>query len=271
MRAVVLNQGGGAWAFEAVAERLARALWVDVSDEPGDWNLVLAWDGTEPPGGRSFVPPAAAAVAADKRLQVERFREHGVPTPRTVLLDALEGPPPSGSASGRWVVKYPTSSGASGHRFLGEPVPTDWPRPFVVQEFVELDPPEVYRLYGAGGDLFGWNVRRFGPDQPASPWVAHATGARYVHLGPSPAGATAAARRALAACGLLGSFGCVDLLPSPDGWLVLEVGTDGPAGHVDRDVGEPLATELDRRLAGAFWAAVGPAPWRGAWRPRAPR
>ena len=131
-----------------------------------------------------------------------------------------------------------------------------------------LDPPEVYRTYAAGGRVFGWNVRRFPPGREASPWVAHATGAAYTDLGAPPHDVAAIAAQALEACGVLASFGCVDLLPGPDGWVVLEVGTDGMANHVDRDVGEPLATELDRRVAEAFWATIGPAPWGDEWRYR---
>ena len=50
---------------------------------------------------------------------------------------------------------------------------------------------------------------------------------------------------------------CLDTEPAP------------PAGnHVDREVGEPFATELDRKLAEAFWAGLGPAPWGSDWRYR---
>lgn len=159
------------------------------------------------------------------------------------------------------MLKWPTGCGAGGHRRIGpgDRLPHDWPRPYVLQEFVRLERPEVYRLYGAAGELFGWNARRFPPEIAPSPWVAHARGARYEVLGAAPAEAERIAHRALNAVGLLGSFGCVDLLPAPDGgWLALEVGTDGVFNHVDRDVGDPvLAAELDRRVAEAFWACGG--------------
>ena len=270
MRSVILNQGAGAWAFEPLADQLARALWLDVSDEPADVNYVLSWDRPAPPLGQSFIPASAVEIAADKRLQVDRFASGGVPTPQTHLLDTLSQAVQLDDRVGRWIVKYPTSCGASGHRFVDDPssLISDWPRPFIVQEFIDLDPPEVFRMYGAGGSLFGWNVRRFPDGKDVSPWVAHATGAVYSHPGPAPADAVVAARNALDACGLLGSFGCVDLLNGPDGWLVLEVGTDGLVNHVDREVGEPFATELDGKLAESFWAELGPAPWGSDWRYR---
>jgi glutathione synthase/RimK-type ligase-like ATP-grasp enzyme len=134
------------------------------------------------------------------------------------------------------------------------PEPPNWPRPFIVQEFIRLERPEVYRRYAAGGELFGWVARRFPAGESASPWVAHARGARYVRLDEPPPGADEAARAALVTTGLMDSFGCVDLLRRPSGeWLVLEVGTDGIFNHVDREVGDPaLEAEIERRLARAF-------------------
>ena len=59
--------------------------------------------------------------------------------------------------------------GAAGHRLLTDDtvLPRDWPEPLLVQAFVEMDRPEVHRLYNAGGQLFGWNVRRFDDDASA--------------------------------------------------------------------------------------------------------
>src|SRR5699024_4829228 len=100
--------------------------------------------------------------------------------------------------------------------------------------------PEVFRLFGAGGDIFGWVARRFASDVKPSPWVAHARGARYELAGEAPAEAVAAGRAALKAAGLLESFGCVDLLRRPTGeFVVLEVGTDGLYNHVDRELNSP--------------------------------
>ncbi len=139
-----------------------------------------------------------------------------------------------------WCLKFPTGCGASGHRRLvpGMALPKGWPLPLLVQEFIRLDRPEVYRTYAAGGELFGWVVRRFPDGITPSPWVAHARGARYAVAGEASVTALAAARLALEATGLLGAFGCVDLLRRPSGeWIVLEVGTDGMFNHVDRDLG----------------------------------
>lgn len=263
MDAVILNAGPGSWAFEAHAERLSRALGIPVSARPADYVYLLGWEGVDPPPGcRLFIPFEAIRVAADKRRTAAAFAAAGVPAPLTHLLETPEDvarvlSTPSPHA---WVLKWPTGCGAGGHRRLapGDAIPGDWPRPYVLQEFVRLERPEVYRLYAAGGALFGWNARRFPAGVPASPWVAHARGARYEVEGSAPPEAERVAREALAATGLLSAFGCVDLLPAPEGrWLALEVGTDGVYNHVDRDVGCPaLAAELDRRVAEAFWAFV---------------
>jgi hypothetical protein len=167
-------------------------------------------------------------------------------------------------AESEWCLKFPTACGASGHRMLADekPPPAWWPMPFVVQEFVRLEQPEVFRTYAAGGETFGWMARRFPAGAKSSPWVAHARGARYEHAGTPPEGATAVARAALASTGLLDSFGCVDLLQKPTGeWVALEVGTDGLVNHVDCDLGNSeMEAELSRRIAATFWRWVGVAP-----------
>lgn len=261
----ILNAGPGAWAFEEHAHRLARVLEIEVRETPADYSYLLGWDEPGPPPCRElFIPYAAIQVASDKRLQAELFAGAGVPTPETRLLasagevEALRSSQPERE----WVVKYPTGCGASGHRLLrsGIPLPDEWPRPYVVQEFIRMPAPEVYRLYGVGGKTFGWNVRRFPAGARSSPWVAHAQGARYADAGAPPREAELAARAALTATGLLSSFGCADLLRAAAGrWLVLEVGTDGLFNHVDRDLGLPLLeAELDARLAEAFrhWTSM---------------
>lgn len=258
--AVVLNADPGAWAFHDHAQRLARALNLPIASEPAAYNYVLAWDEDRPlPTGRSFIPFDAMRLASDKRLLAATFAQARVPTPITHLLDTpddvrhfLEHDPHLERC-----LKWPIACGASGHRLITNPadVPTDWPRPYVVQEFLRLDDPAVYRTYAAGGHLFGWNVRRFPPGTKRSDWVAHARGARYQTLDDTPpAEAAAAATAALRATGLLDSFGCADLMRRPTGqWVVLEVGTDGIYNHVDRDLADPaFERQLDERVATAF-------------------
>ena len=214
-------------------------------------------------------------MAADKRLQAQAFRQAAVSIPRTELLadqSALQELL-SSNRSCEWALKYPVACGGAGHRLVtaDSAIREDWPLPFVLQEFIRLPQPEVYRVYCVDGELFGWNARRYPPGVKASPWVAHAQGARYVHLGTPPAEAAAVATAALKATGLFGSFGIVDLLSHEDRWLVLEIGSDGLFNHVDRDFDNPaLALELERRLAEAFWKPIGPPPWKGtAWHPQA--
>lgn len=269
----VLNGGDGAWAFDALAARLSRALWVDVSGTPRRYNYLLQ---TDAPAacGNSFVPLGSIQLASDKRRLADVFTAAGVPIPETHLVGSPAEAERLLRDDGReWCVKFPTGSGASGHRLLvpGMTLPRSWPLPLVVQEFIRLDHPEVYRTYAAGGELFGWVVRRFPDGMQPSPWVAHARGARYEDAGEAPAGAAAAARSALAAVGLLGSFGCTDLLRRLTGeWVVLEVGTDGLFNHVDRGLGLPAVEhELEHRVAEAFWGWAGGRPWgAGDWRPR---
>lgn len=173
-----------------------------------------------------------------------------------------------------WCLKFPTGCGASGHRRLhhGMSLPRNWPYPLLVQEFIRLENPEVYRMYAAGGRLFGWVARRYPEGTPKSPWVAHARGARYALAGGAPVEALELSRQALQATHLFDSFGCVDLIQRPTGgWLVLEVGTDGMYNHVDRDLDLPdLEREIQWRIAEAFWARFGSwRPWdAGAWRPK---
>lgn len=273
----ILNGGGGAWAFAGLADQLSRALWLNVSEIPREYNYLLLVDDLDPAAcGELFIPYRAMQLTADKRLLAEVFAVAGVPTPETRLVGSLaEAELMAAKEPGReWCLKFPTGCGASGHRRLvpGMALPKSWPLPLVVQEFVRLDRPEVYRTYAAGGESFGWVVRRFPDGVTPSPWVAHARGARYAVAGEAPADAVAAARAALEAAGLLSSFGCADLLRCPtDEWVVLEVGTDGMFNHVDRDLGLPeMELELQRRVAEAFWTRLGQwRPWgSGGWRPQ---
>lgn len=256
----ILNGGAGAWAFEPLAEHLSSILGVDISATPRSFNYLLHLETfPDSKAANFFIPLESIQLAADKRLLAEVFNRHEVPIPTTALLDTfsevmqfIHTHPKT-----EWCLKYPTSCGASGHRLISENSiePNNWPCPFVVQEFIRLKRPEVYRIYCISGDLFGWVVRRFPTGAKASPWVAHAQGARYVRLNVPPSEALKAAKSALKATGLWNTFGCVDLLQRPTGaWVVLEVGTDGLANHVDREIGDPdLETEMNQRTAESFW------------------
>lgn len=259
----VLNSGSGSWAFEGLASDLAASLGVDVADQPRRFNYLLHVEDPLNSGDyQVFIPLEAVRTASDKRLLAGVFAAHGVPTPATHLLQSYEEVLEfvTEHAQNEWCLKYTTSCGASGHRMVAETTvePPSWPRPFIVQEFIRLEEPEVYRTYCTAGTLFGWVARRFPQGTRSSPWVAHARGARYVRLGYPPSEALLAARCALEASGLLSSFGCVDLLRRPTGgWVVLEVGTDGLYNHVDRDLGdEDLERELRQRVADSFWSAA---------------
>src|SRR5579859_7243678 len=217
----VLNSGNGSWAFEPLANQLARLLGIEVSDQPRRFNYLLFRESpTLPANCRSFVPLEAIRLASDKRLLATVFNEHRVPTPETMAIedfaqvqDYIRSQPAK-----QWCLKYPISCGANGHRrlSLGDSEPANWPRPFVVQEFIPMISPEVYRTYCAGGELFGWVVRRFPEGVKPSPWVAHARGARYANAGAAPRDALDAARSALQTTKLIDSFGCADLLCKTD-------------------------------------------------------
>jgi glutathione synthase/RimK-type ligase-like ATP-grasp enzyme len=258
----ILNAGDGSWAFEPMAARLSEALGIDVSETPRRFNYILSTDDAAPlEGCNSFIPLDAIRVASDKRLLAVVFAQHKVPTPETKLIGHFDGVRDflKSNSNRAWCVKFPTSCGANGHRMLNLSgnEPPNWPRPFVVQEFIELKEPEVYRTYCAGGEMFGWVVRKFPSGSKTLPWVAHAQGARYETLSGAPENALIAAKSALVATNLWNSFGCVDLLRAPGEWLVLEVGTDGLFNHVDREVGDAdLERQIEQKISGAFWRAA---------------
>jgi len=259
----VWNDGYGAWAFDRLAADLSSLLGVDVSDKPRRFNYLLHLeDSSQIPDCRLFIPIEAIRLAGDKRQLALVFHQHGVPTPLTRLFDNFDQVKNFVSLhrDTQWCLKYPTGCGGAGHQLISEGTaePVNWPRPFIVQEFIRLERPFVCRIYCAGGELFGWLMRRFRDGIASSPWVAHARGARYLRLGQAPTEALAAARRAVVATGLWTSFGCVDLIARPTGeWVVLEVGTDGLFNHVDRDVGDrDFENELRKRVADAFWKAA---------------
>jgi glutathione synthase/RimK-type ligase-like ATP-grasp enzyme len=257
----ILNGGSGSWAFDTLAQQLSTALRVSISAQARRFNYLLQVDSlSDDFSQKVFIPISSIHLASDKRLIAETFQRHGVPTPHTVLSDTF-GDVIDFVAQHpdiEWCLKFPTGCGANGHRLVNvsSSEPPNWPRPFVLQEFIRLERPEVYRLYCAGGEIFGWVTRRFPAGCAQSPWVAHARGARYERLGGAPTDAVIAARSALKATNLYDSFGCVDLLCRPSGeWVVLEVGTDGLYNHVDRELNDPkLESALLERIAAAFWS-----------------
>ena len=256
----ILNAGAGSWAFEPLANQLSAAIGIDVSDQPREFNYLLhVEDQAVARSCKSFIPFGAIEFASDKRLLAAVFNENQIQTPATVLFDKFEDTKSfiGSNANKQWCLKYPTSCGANGHRMLRESdgEPTNWPKPFVVQEFISLAEPEVYRTYCAGGEIFGWVVRRFPKGTKASPWVAHAQGARYENLHEPPADVHRTAEAAFRATKLWNTFGCVDLIRgSNNKWLVLEVGTDGLFNHVDRDIGDPAFENiLLQKIVKAFW------------------
>src|SRR5262245_48828372 len=86
----ILNAGSGAWAFAGLAEQLSRALWVDVSEVPRQFNYLLFMDDFDPVAcGELFIPHQAMQLAADKGLLAEAFTAAGVPTPKTHLVGTL--------------------------------------------------------------------------------------------------------------------------------------------------------------------------------------
>lgn len=163
-----------------------------------------------------------------------------------------------GSDFNQWCIKYPIGCGASGHRIINSiaDIPQNWLKPYVVQKFINLDEPMVYRLYCAGKNLFGWNLRKFPPSAKRQPWVAHAQGAVYEVLNEVVDEVIEIAIKTFQATYLYDSFGCADLIKDSNGnWLVLEVGTDGIFNHVDRHTGNPsLEKKIHQNIARAFYS-----------------
>ena len=263
LRSAIVNRGLGSWGFQPLARALSAASGAPIYDEPADYNYVLGWPETELDEypGSAFIPRATLELAADKRGIARAFLEAGVPTPETHLVESEAELVPFASDGG-FCLKWPVGVGAHGHRRLRASdladLPASRPRPFVVQEFIELARPEVFRIYGAGDEVFGFVARRFPEGARGGAWVSHAQGARYEDPGSAPDEARNAARAALASTGLLTRFGCVDLMQRTDGtWVVLEVGTDGVFNHVDRDLPWPdFVAEINERAARAFLAAA---------------
>jgi len=232
----ILNGGFAAWAFAELADDLARELNLKVVATPEDYNYVLSWDEADKDTlANSFIPYQGIKLASDKRLLAKVFNENSIPIPDTYLLDSYQAVVDFiFSNSGQWCIKYPIGCGATGHRIINNvtDIPQDWLKPYVVQKFIYLEDPVVYRIYCAGRNLFGWNVRKFPPQQKKQPWVAHAQGAIYEVLNEVTDEVIEIATKTFQATYLYDSFGCADFIQDNNGkWLVLEVGTDGIFNH----------------------------------------
>lgn len=243
------------WLFGTIARPLAQATGSPIVDRPQGCCYVLS-NPAGHDGFTSFIPLPAIDLAADKRAIEQAFHAAGIARPRTWILgtEAEVEHLVAQHPQRKFIVKYPTSCGSSGHyTFRGRFTPKKhWPLPFIVQEFLLQETPGVHRVYFSGGACIGSNVRRF-PAGVRHDLIAHAKGARYCYDDPVDAAGIEQARRALLAVGLLDSFGVVDLLRVDGAWYALEVGTDGIHNIVDRDVGnDAFLALLTQRIADAF-------------------
>jgi glutathione synthase/RimK-type ligase-like ATP-grasp enzyme len=258
-RAAVLHRGPLRGLFGDFPEQLAADLDLPILDEDRDVDLglILAWDGP-PPRCRTFVPFDAIVAAQDKREQFRRFRAAGVSIPETRLFDDFEIARAFAllDPDRRWLLKWPVGSGSVGHTLIDRDsrVTPLWNPPFLIQEFVALERPEIHRVMGCDGELFGFTVRSFPPGTPSSPLVSTHRGAIFGLAGSIPPEVARQARLALSAFGLFSTFGCVDLIVPPGApVLVLEVNADGLSQFVDRMPGLPgLCRETGERLRAAI-------------------
>ncbi len=90
-RCVILNDEYGAWAFQELADRLAKELNLEVSNIPGDYNYILSWDERNKEiCNKSFIPFEGMKLASDKRLLAKVFEENDIPIPKTYLLNSYQ-------------------------------------------------------------------------------------------------------------------------------------------------------------------------------------
>jgi hypothetical protein len=275
MKPNIFNQSDGQWAFQNLARTLSNSLWTDISENVGSLNYILCIDPKVISNDiNSFIPIESIAIALDKREIEIKFRSYGVTRPKTFILKSVQEVDSiiARYDRNRWVLKYPIGCGGSHHRIIenSSQIPRKWPKPFLIQEFIESIQPEVYRFYCVDGNLFGFNARRFSSPEISSPWVSHANGAGYSYGDVPNQEVIDVAKASLIATGLYDSFGVVDLVHDRSGkWYALEVGTDGIYNHVDRDIeNDDLLHELNERIAVAFWRIIGMPPWGKSWKYR---
>jgi hypothetical protein len=240
----ILLQPGDDWSFGPLADKLASFIGCGISEDEDGFCYVLS--APKRADVHSYNPLPGLEVAADKRKQAEIFAKNGIPTPETHLLadenavrDFLRS-----RADERWLLKFPTACGAFGHHLVSADFTAKrgWPQPFLLQRFIAMDIPRVYRVYCISGMAVGSTVRRFSAGKGGI-FVAHALGARYHHDDPVDEYGLAIAENAVVVAGFRWGFCVVDLLRDDAGnWLVLELGSDGIHNLVDRDYDNP---ELD--------------------------
>jgi glutathione synthase/RimK-type ligase-like ATP-grasp enzyme len=256
----ILHTGPWKRVFGRFPEYLSRltGLPVTETDDRLDFAYLAGWDPVRAPSCPTYVPYESILLVHDKRRQARAFLEGGVAVPETHLLDSVEtlAAFQERRRDKEWVLKWPVGCSGTGHQMLnsGVRITPFWQPPFLVQEFIRLERPEVYRLFAADGETFGWVVRRSPPGETASPWVSYSGGAEVEFLEAPPEKVLSEVLKALKATGLHDSFGAVDLMQSPEGqWLVLEVNTDGIYNYVGREVPVPELRELlDHHVARSF-------------------
>lgn len=270
---VILNQSDGKWAFEDLAQMLSRVLWVDIREETGELNYLLGIDNKIKTSNlNTFIPIHSIELASDKREVEKVFKVFNVKRPKTFIVQNREQAQAiiKEYSQCAWILKYPTGCGGMHHRLIDDSsqIAKGWEAPFLLQEFIKSDRPEVYRIYCIDSELFGFNIRRFEDITNKTPWVSHANGAKYVYGEKPDPKVIQIAKEALIATNLYRSFGVVDLIKDRAGeWYVLEVGTDGIYNYVDREIGnDTLLHEINERLAKAFWKKVGYPPWGNKWK-----
>jgi hypothetical protein len=262
-RGAILHRGVFKPLFGDFPGQLASTLGVPIveDDHEVDLGLVLAWDGP-PPRCRTFIPFPTIVAARDKREQARRFQAAGVSIPESRLYGTFSAAKDFAVADRgrRWLLKWPLGTGSVGHAIIDHDtrVTPLWNAPFLIQEFIELEHPVVHRMFGCAGEVFGFNVRAYPPGAPSSPLVSTHRGAVFGLSGDAPTAVEDQVRRALSAFGLLSTFGCVDLILTPNGTVfVLEVNADGLHQYVNRIPELPgLSGEIADRLRVAFHQAL---------------
>lgn len=133
-RACIHNYGPTAWAFETLANQLSAKLGIDVATHPRDFNYVRGADPADLcDSNAQFVDTETIQRASDKRLLVGAFKAAQVPTPVTELIEDVEAARAwvQRHSELEWCLKFPTGTGAAGHRLftVETEVPGSWPTP----------------------------------------------------------------------------------------------------------------------------------------------